>query len=822
MKPKVNIIFLLLALAMGSLFFSCKKAVPEKEDKVVETPTEEEVKTKFALYDAMAYPGKPDLMAEGLLPVYLMYETALTKTDPSDANRVVLDMDKINIQAELAAEFPHVMVSTDIEDWFGASSIDEQEMYDRFNTMFDVFRAKNTIVKIGNYAIATSALCVYRYYNKDKWDDATIIENWKEYNVKRWKTVGVSDVIMPVAYIAEPDIESWIRDLDITVKEIRKHNADKKIVVYIWPQYYDKPDSPYKREVISPEIWGQLLEAVYERCDGAIIWSGKTDGEENTLHWNDARIQAIWNETKNFITAHQADLSQPKAEPERIIMDNPNKAFKIFSSINYPGTPNLISYGLHPIRLVKEADISAGISGGIQVPDLGKVEALAQEMKRSPHIPVCITGGTWIGDRSRDPAAMISRYETVKNTFRSKNTESELGFAFVAPTSLSGLRVTNGNFYVNTAGWMQSAVIPTRPLREYADYLVPASYIVDDEIALWKKEFYLTIKEAKRNNPNKPVYAYFYTDYFNQAVNFVDYYKPIKESTWEIMLEAAFKMCDGVVMSSIGNTAWSENHGFWLATKRFVEKYKGNIVFPEVVEIPTDPEEWHVPGNVIQNGSFEEAVEPVALTESVYEVVYPALLNCQGFFDATSRTTSPTAPATPIDQYVWFERGTTQSQCRIYVDNAKAHSGTNSIVLHNIGGSTSNATANNWFYHNLAQRISLDDTKKYKLTFYAQRDFQYRGIDNTANSLQVGIISSTGAAPQTNSTYSVEVPLVQNEDWSEFSIVLDLPAIIASNPGKSFETSAVFIALQTGWDAANGKTLQSIVHLDDISLVAVE
>src|SRR5690606_34562437 len=204
MKPKVNIIFLLLALAMGSLFFSCKKTVPEKEDKVVETPTEEEVKTKFALYDAMAYPGKPDLMSEGLLPVYLMYETALTKTDPSDANRVVLDMDKISIQAELAAEFPHVMVSTDIENWFGASNIDEQEMYDRFNTMFDVFRAKNPSVKIGNYAIATSALCVRRYYNKDKWNDAEIIEDWKSYNAKRWKTVGISDVIMPVAYIAEP------------------------------------------------------------------------------------------------------------------------------------------------------------------------------------------------------------------------------------------------------------------------------------------------------------------------------------------------------------------------------------------------------------------------------------------------------------------------------------------------------------------------------------------------------------------------------------------------------------------------------------------
>ncbi len=824
MKPKVSLINLFIVLVLSICCLACKKAIPEQDKGPTEDPIDEDIKTKFALYDAMAYPGKPDLAPEGLLPVYLMYEAALTKANPNNANRVILDMDKISVQAELAANFPHVMVSTDIEDWFGDGNVDEDEMQNRFNTMFGVFREKNPNVVIGNYGIAPSALAVYRYYNQDKWDDATLVQNWRDSNVKRWKSIGASDVIMPVIYIAEPDIDKWIRDLDITVEEIRKHNTDKKIVVYIWPQYYDKPDSPYKREVISPEIWKQLLEAVYERCDGAIIWSGQTDGEGNTLPWNDARIQAIWNETKTFIQTHQADLLQPQPEPERIFMDNPNKSFKIFASITYPGAPSLNTYGLHPIGLVREADISAGVSSGIQLPDLGKVEALAQSMLQNPHIPICITGGTWIGDRSRDPDAMISRYEAVKNAFRSKNTENELGFAFIAPTSLSGLRVTNSNFYVNTASWMQSAVIPTRPLRGYADYLVPASYIVDDDIGLWKKEFYLTIKEAKRNNPDKPIYAYFYTDYFNQPANFVNSYNPIKESTWEAMLEAAFKICDGVVMSNVGSSAWNENFGFWQATKKFIEKYRGNIVFPEEAEVPTNPGGggWHVEGNVLQNGSFEDPVIPSALTEALYGATYPSLLNCQGFFDAISKTTSPVAPATAIEKYVWFERGTSQSQCRTYVYNAKAKSGTNSLALHNVGGNTSNATATTWFYHNLAQRITLDDTKKYKLTFYAQRDFQYRSAANSANKLHVGIVSSTGATPPTNSTYFVEVPLPENENWNELSVTLDLPAIITTNPGKSFETSAIFIALQTGWDAVNNVTLQSLVYVDDISLVPME
>ena len=819
MKPRLTLFNLFFMFVLEFFCLSCKKDVPKQTQKVIEEPVDEEVKTKFALYDAMAYPGKPDLTSEGLLPVYLMYEATLTKANPNNIERVILDMDKINIQAGLSAEFPRTMVSTDIEDWFNDGSIDENEMYNRFNTMFDVFRQKNPNVVIGNYGIAPSALCVYRYYNQDKWNDATLVQNWKDSNTRRWKSIDASDVIMPVVYIAEPDIDSWVRDLDITVEEIRKHNTDKKIIVYIWPQYYDKPDSPYKAQVISPAIWKQMLEAVYDKCDGAIIWSNQKDGDGNTLPWSDARIQAIWNETKTFVQAHQADLVQPIPEPDRIVMDNPNKSFKIFSSITYPGTPNLNNYGLHPIRLVKEADISSGLVNGIQVPDLGKVGTLAQNLLQSPNVPLCITGGTWIGDRTRDQSAMIARYETVKNAFKSKNTQNELGFAFVAPTSLSGLRVAVGNFYLNTSGWMQSAVIPTRPLREYADYLVPASYIVDDDIALWKKEFYLAIKEAKLNNPGKPIYAYFYTDYFNQAANFVDAYKPIKEATWEAMLEAAFKMCDGVVMSSVGNTAWDDNLSFWSATKKFIEKYKGNIVFPEEIEEPTNPGGWHVEGNIIQNGSFEDQVVPSTLTEAVYGTTYPALLHCTGFFDTMSGTSAPTAPATTIGKYVWFERGTTQSQCRTYVYDAKGHSGDHSLALHNVGGSTSNATVTTWVYHNLAQRVSLDDTKKYKLSFYAQRDFKYRNADNAVNKLYVGIISSTGAIPQSDYTYFKEVTLPDNENWNELSVTLDLPAIIAlpGNVGKSFETSTVFIALQTGWDGA--KTKQTIVHVDDISLV---
>lgn len=802
---------------------SCTKDLVDDKKGIPIDKGEPVIERKFALYDAMNYPGKPDLTNEGVLPVYLIYENALTTSGTAGANDVVLDMDKVEVMAELASQFPYVMVSTDIEDWFGDAKVDQDIMFDRFNIMFDVFRSKSSSIQIGNYGIAPSALCVYRFYNKDRWEEDVLIQNWKSSNAKRWKSIDAADVIMPVVYIAEPNIESWIKDLDITITEIKKYNTNKKIIVYIWPQYYNKPDSPYNSEIIDAETWMKMLEAVYEKCDGAIIWSGRTDKNGSTIHWNDAKIQAIWSNTKAFVSNHKNNLQSPIVEPSLTETYDPNKRFKIFGSFSYSNKPLLYAEGIHDIVLIQEKDLSSGIlTNNIYEPQINKVTALAAKYKSNNQIPICIIGGTWIRDRTTNQQAMISRYREVRNVFKSTNDESALGYIFVGATSLSGLRITNGNFYVNTAGWMQSAVIPTRPLRSFADYLLPAAYIVDDDVNLWKKELYLAIKEARNNNPNKPIYAYIYTDYFNQNINFVNSYQPISEATYFEMLEAIFKICDGVVMSNLTNSVWKDNFGFFTATRKFVEKYRGNIDFPTIPEpsvTPEPSEEWFVEGNIIQNGSFETELSAYATSESVYGSVFPALLNLQGFFDLKSRTTSPMAPETTITDYVWFERGTTQSQCRIYVNNTYAHSGDKSIVLHNIGGNTNNATATSWVYHNLAQRIALNDSKRYKLTFYVKRDLKYRTNDNLINKLQVGIISSTNALPTHNSTFSQEVVLEQNENWQKISVVFNLPTIIASNVGKSLSSSAVFIAMQTSWDSVNSKTLESILHIDDISLV---
>lgn len=525
---------------------------------------------QFYLYDAMSYAGKPELTHEGLLPVFLMYEVSLTKKDPNHPKGIVLDFDKINDQAELASLFPGVMVSTDIEHWYYDATVDDKEMAIRFDALFSAFRKKIPDVFIGNYGVAPSALCVHRFY-RPTFSDDSIINAWRKNNFKRWIPLQYANVAQPSVYIAEPNIESWINDLKITVSEIKQHAPDKKIIVYLWPQYYDKKDSPYYKRFIDPVIWRQMLEATFDNCDGAIIWSSRTDETDKTVNWHDPRVQANWKVTKEFIHKYNKQLVKPQPLPEFIQTVKSKKPFKLYADLNYKQMPDLKKHGIEPVFMVNEKDVSTVFENNIYQPDSIKIAEKARAFStRNPAMPVCIDAPSWIRDRMSDNKAMVSRFEMIQRIFKNFNKTNPLLFTQVSPTNLSSLRVNSSNFFTNIGGWKISAVNTTIGLSKFADILMPASYSIDNDTTTWKKEFFLTIREAKKVNEGKPVYVHFNTDYFNIKDNFNEAYTPVEESTWLCMLNAAYHLCDGVILTNLQDINWSDNFGFWKATRKFL------------------------------------------------------------------------------------------------------------------------------------------------------------------------------------------------------------------------------------------------------------
>src|SRR5690606_28063560 len=124
------------------------------------------------------------------------------------------------------------------------------------------------------------------------------------------------------------------------------------------------------------------------------------------------------------------------------------------------------------------------------------------------------------------------------------------------------------------------------------------------------------------------------------------------------------------------------------------------------------------------------------------------------------------------------------------------------------------------FVMSLGQRVELNDSKKYNLKFFVQKDQQSWGTGdaniNYAEKINIGIVSSDDA--NKDYTYYTTYTLPTTGEWTEVNVTFDLPAIIAENPGKSFAKAAIFVSLVPMQYNAEDKTMKHQVNLDDFSL----
>lgn len=509
---------------------------------------------QFFIYDAISYIGKPDLSQDGLQPVYLMYEVTLTKKESDHSSKVILDFNKIERQARLASLFPETMISTDIEQWYYEPSLTDQEIEQRFDTLFSYFRQKiSSKITIGNYGAAPTALCVHRYYHP-KMSEDSILMTWRKSNKKRWAALKYADVAQPSLYIAEPDIKSWIKDLQITVKEIKKHYPNKKIIAYIWPQYYDKKDSPYYKQFISPHIWKQMLEAAYTYCDGSIIWSSRTDENNQSVFWNDLRVQQIWEVTKQFIHSHKEQIVFPRKE-NLSISTSASQKFNIYLNTSYP---QLAQYGVQTIQMINEGDLG-NCANETFVFDVAKAKQLATNIPDSSNTPICITP---VNKRSG-----ISNYEEIYRIFK-KGSDNQIWQ--IPSLSLGELRLHNSNMHVNMGSWTINTMTSSQELEKSTDAIIINAPIIDNDTIAWKKELYITIKEAKFKSKGKPIYIYLPTISLNNNYT-------IKAIEWKTALETARQWCNGIIIHDINSNLPNTNPTIWQETLKFIRKMKNTV-----------------------------------------------------------------------------------------------------------------------------------------------------------------------------------------------------------------------------------------------------
>lgn len=185
----------------------------------------------FIIYDRMDYVGKPDLTADKLSKVFLVYESELVKPDPTSKRKHgVLNEARIRELAKQSRREGYRTISTDIESWFAEKDgqlLTPDELRTDFARMYQIFREENPRAVISNYGMPSEHLHGIRHYRPNV-DNETILAKWRQVSKRRAPTAAISDYANPVFYITSPDLVQWEKDVKTAVDDIHQRFPNKK------------------------------------------------------------------------------------------------------------------------------------------------------------------------------------------------------------------------------------------------------------------------------------------------------------------------------------------------------------------------------------------------------------------------------------------------------------------------------------------------------------------------------------------------------------------------------------------------------------------
>lgn len=286
MKLKKQLLILASALALCA----CAGSKSEKQ---------------FYVYDALsAYKGKPaDMSSDKFSYLSLLYESYILGDDKEP------DWDKIGKRIEQANQQNIHTISTDIEHWY--STRDPEGVKLGLAEIFDKFREEIPGCIIGNYGVPVTDLNILRYASTLKGKTEEEIQaRWISDSRRRMPAAEVCDVLFPSLYTMNDDIDRYEEDVKITADYIRASFPGKKIVAYLWPQFYNLHSEPidFYQRFMNGEQWSRVLEVCYDNFDGVVLWCHGRDENNVQVSWEDPRVQEIYEATKKFMAAHKESI----------------------------------------------------------------------------------------------------------------------------------------------------------------------------------------------------------------------------------------------------------------------------------------------------------------------------------------------------------------------------------------------------------------------------------------------------------------------------------------------------------------------------------
>jgi hypothetical protein len=245
----------------------------------------------FAVYDGTLFSGKPDLTAQGLKPMAVVYQSTYWKPgqsikDPPPREQVLDIVKRVKPKGEY--------VTVDIEHWKldNVSDLELAQNIERYKTMVKWTKEAYPGKKVGIFG----RLPIWDNYRCNTDHGSPRYKQWQEANRKLKPLAEAVDVIFPELYAYDPDMEIWRR---IAVEQIEAARALKSqpVIVYLWFEYWDLAKRGLAGKEIPADFWRFQLETAYKYADGVIIWGGYGIGKP--LPWNNEATW--WKVTKAFM-----------------------------------------------------------------------------------------------------------------------------------------------------------------------------------------------------------------------------------------------------------------------------------------------------------------------------------------------------------------------------------------------------------------------------------------------------------------------------------------------------------------------------------------
>jgi hypothetical protein len=252
--------------------------------------------------------------------------------------------------------------------------------------------------------------------------------------------------------------------------------------------------------------------------------------------------------------------------------------FTVFDGTLYKNVPSLASYGVQRINIVYGGRFWDRGQNKSDLPDETRVRRLARDARLAGDIAVIDIEHWPTREKFGSVEEGLFKYLTVLRWFQEEAPGLRVGYYGVPPIR-DYWRAIEGSSSAKFVAWRGENEL-LGPLASQVDILYPSIYTFYADRKAWVRYAIAQIEEARRYNPDKPVFAFLWPQFHNSNRLLGGRFLPA--DFWRVQLETVYRYADGVVIWGgwdLGKNRpmeWDESAAWWHATKQFlreIEKY---------------------------------------------------------------------------------------------------------------------------------------------------------------------------------------------------------------------------------------------------------